>query len=85
MNKTKVVNLGKIRDLLAEWERVRQHIVSGEITGFQATFCDSASGETIFLGGVYKDDPAAALRAAMKLSAARTLREDVPPKFKARV
>lgn len=82
MNKTKVVNLGNVRDLLAEWDRVRLHILAGGITGFQAAFCDTNVSETIFLGGVYRDDPAASLRVALKMSAARVLTEDPPPRLK---
>jgi hypothetical protein len=75
----KIVNLGLIKDLLAEWDRVRSHIVSGDITGFQTVFLDSDSHESIFTGGVCKDDPRAALKAALRLSMARTLSEDTPP------
>jgi hypothetical protein len=78
----KVVNLGVVKDLLTEWERVRLHIVKGDIGGFQSVFCDSQQRETIFLGGVYKHDPQKALGAALKLSAARALEEDEPPVFR---
>ena len=80
MQQTKIVNLGKVRDLLAEWEKVRAHIVTGHVTGWSATICDDEH-ETVYLGGVYQDDPAAALRAALKSSAARVLIED-PPRVK---
>lgn len=74
-----VVNLGQVRDLLAEWERVKAHIVGGKITGFHATFRDSEQTETTFAGGVYREDPAQAARAALRMSAYRTLTEDTPP------
>lgn len=82
MNKTKVVDLGTVRDLLAEWERVRSHILAGGIAGFQVAFCGENTNETIFVGGTYKDNPTAALRVALKMSAARVLTEDPPPLLK---
>lgn len=80
--KTTVVNLGIVKDMLAELDRVRQHVLSGNIAGFQSVFCDSQGGETIFLAGAYKHDPKQALAASLKLSAARALAEDEPPKLK---
>jgi hypothetical protein len=73
---TRVVNIGKVRDLLVEWEKVRQRITSGQITGFQTVFCDGTNNETIFMGGVYRDDPQAGIAATLKLSAARMLDDD---------
>jgi hypothetical protein len=81
MMKSKVVDLGKVRCLLSQLDKVRQHILSGGITGFQAVFLDSKSQETIFLGGIYQESSAMALKASLKLSAARTLTEDEPPQF----
>jgi hypothetical protein len=79
---TKVVNLGKVRDLLAEWETVRKHILAGNISGFQSMFCDTTTGrETIYVGGVYREDPQKALKAMLRMSAARALTEDDPPQF----
>jgi uncharacterized protein YbaA (DUF1428 family) len=80
----KVVSLGQVRDLLAEWDRVKAHIVSGKITGFHAAFRDSDMNETMFAGGVYRD-PAEAARAALRMSAYRTLTEDKPPRRMTRV
>lgn len=74
----KVVKLGMVRDLLAEWEKVRRHILAGETAGFHSMFCDSDGQETLFLGGVYKEDPEKALKATLKVSAARVLDEDEP-------
>jgi len=81
--KTKVVQLGLVRDLLAEWERVRSRIAAGRVGGFQAVFCDSEGGqEEVFLGGVYQKDVSLATRAQLRISAARVLAEDEPPKIK---
>jgi hypothetical protein len=81
---TRVVNIGKVRDMLVEWEKVRQHIVTGHIAGFQTVFCDDLDKETIFLGGVYRANPHAAIAATLKLSAARMLEEDadLPRRFR---
>lgn len=78
MTKTKVVHLGAVRDLQAEWEKVRQFIGTGRMKGFQLTVLDEDERETVFLGGVYKDDSQKALRASLKMSAARMLAEDEP-------
>jgi hypothetical protein len=78
---TRVVNIGKVRDLLMEWEKVRRHITAGRITGFQTVFCDSQDRETIYLGGVYRENPQAGIAATLKLSAARMLEEDEPARL----
>lgn len=81
----KVVSLGQVRDLLAEWDRVKAHIVGGKITDFHAVFRDSEMNEAVFAGGVYREDPAEAARAALRMSAYRTLTEDPPPPRMTRV
>jgi hypothetical protein len=63
---------------MAEWEKVRRHIIAGGVTGFTITLLNDAARETIYAGGSYKDDPQAALRAALRMSAVRTLIEDPP-------
>lgn len=82
MKNTKIKNLGQIRELLHVWDEVRQGILSGSVRGISAAlkFEDS---ESIYLGGHYREDPQAALGAALKASAARTLIEDEPPRFQA--
>lgn len=80
----KVVNLGQVRDLLAEWDKVKAHILNGEVAGFHASFRDSEQNETTFAGGVYLD-PVEAARVALRLSAYRTLTEDIPPPRMSRV
>lgn len=83
-NKTSIINLGGVRDLLAEWTKVREAIVKGQIRGFSTALMTDDGGETIYLGGAYKQDPQKALSAMLKTSAARTLTEEEPlPKFKA--
>lgn len=82
MKKTRIVDLGSVKDLLAEWEKVRISILQGRITGFQTTLMDEDQTETVFFGGVYKEDPKLALSAILKTSAAKTIAHDVPPRFK---
>lgn len=79
---TKIVNLGQVRDLLAEWEKVRAAIMTGKIDGWFAAFRDTEAQESIYMGGVYKEDPQEALKAALRVSAARTLIEDEPSRLK---
>jgi hypothetical protein len=80
MKNAKVVLLGPIRELLAEWDRVRDGILAGQVKGWATTLMDESEGETVFLGGIYKTDPEKATRAALRQSAARMLLEDPPLK-----
>lgn len=83
LNKTKVISLGRVRDMLAEWEKVRVAILSGGITGFHTGLRSSSGKETIYLGGVFREDPMEAMKAILVASAARTRVEDEPPLFQA--
>jgi hypothetical protein len=74
---TKVVQLGRVRDLLAEWEKVRQGILAGQVDGFH-TALRRGERETIYMGGVFLEDSEAAARAALKASISRMLAEDRP-------
>lgn len=79
MKNTRVVNLGSVKNLLSEWDKVRQAIVGGHVTGFQTTLMTGEeSAETVYLGGIYNEDPKRALSAILKTSAARVLHEDPP-------
>lgn len=80
---TKVVNLRQVRDLLAEWEKVRSAIAGGLVKGFHVALRDREQDETIYLGGVYRENPRLALGAILKASAARSQEEDEPPLFQA--
>jgi hypothetical protein len=73
----KVVNLGPVRDLLTEWDKVRQAIVARRVDGFYVDLLSDGE-ETIFLGGIYKTDPSAALQAVLNISATRVMQEDPP-------
>lgn len=84
MKNTKIVDLGQIRDVFAEWEKVRQHLATRKVRGFQITLIGDDESETVYMGGVYKEDPLRALSAALKSSAARALAEDPPPILKLR-
>lgn len=83
MHRTRVVNLGQVRDLMTEWETVRGEILAGRVDGFALMVRAGEGREAIFVGGALKADPTAALKAILKLSAARTQVEDEPPLFQA--
>jgi hypothetical protein len=83
MNNTKIRDLGQVRDILAEWEMVRQALVAGVVAGFHVGLLDQNGAETIYVGGVYKSDPEAAARAALRAWMKRMLNEDEPPIFQA--
>jgi hypothetical protein len=76
-----VVNLGQVRDILAVWDEVRDHLISGEVDRFQVTLGSPTGKETVYLGGVFKEDGMAAISAALKMSMIRMMEEDEPPKF----
>jgi hypothetical protein len=79
---TKIIDLGQVRDLFAEWEKVRQHLATRHIKGFQLTLIGNDDSETLYTGGAYKQDPLRALSATLKMSAARALADDPPPKLR---
>lgn len=74
-----VVNLGQVKDLAAEWEKVRKGVVGGRIRGFYVTLMGTDGEEVMYCGGVYKTDPKASIKAALRTSARRVLGEDDPP------
>lgn len=63
-----VVHLGKYRDLLRDWDEVRERIIKGKIHGWAITVRDDLSREAIYLGGTFKADEGAAFRAGMAQS-----------------
>lgn len=79
--KTRVVDLGAVRDLLSELDKLRSAILGGQVSGFSCTVMDQEERETLYMGGVYKEDPKLALSAILKASAARVMAED-PPKLR---
>jgi hypothetical protein len=74
----KVVNLGQVRDLRAEWQKVLQAMDGEKVTDFFVTLRSADGNERVYLGGVYRSDRGAALKAAMSISAARVMTEDEP-------
>lgn len=72
----KVVDLGPVRDMTADWEAMRALIKKGRITGYNLTVCSDDGEEAIFLGGRYKTDPMAALQAQLRMSGARMLSDE---------
>jgi hypothetical protein len=81
---TKIIDLGQVRDLFAEWEKVRQHLATMHVKGFQIALVGPDDKETVYTGGVYKEDPLRALSATLKLSAARALADDPPLALKSK-
>lgn len=65
---TKVVDMRGVRDLLADWEEVRQRILHGGIKAWAVSVRDDQGREAIYVGGSYKQDPDAACKAAMRMS-----------------
>lgn len=85
MKSVQVINLAEIRQLLAEWDKVRAAILAGHLSGFHAGVRTTLGVDTVFLGGVFKSDPAAAMRGILRASAAArvTPADDKRPLFQA--
>lgn len=71
-----VVHLGQVRDLRAEWDRVRDAVSRGRVTGFYLTVLNDNGKETIYVGGAYTEDPQLAARSALRMSMARMMDEE---------
>lgn len=86
MDNTRIVSIGRVRELLAVLDRARAEILSGRVSGVFAAFQDDATGESIYLAGSYKADPVAAMNAGMKAAASSSLSplDEVapPPRFR---
>lgn len=76
MKNTKVVHLGAVRDLLTEWEVIRQHILRGNVKGWIGTLRDDADEDTVYVGGTFNHSTCDRLGAVLKMSAARVEIED---------
>lgn len=76
MKNTKVVHLGAVRDLLTEWEVIRQHILKGKTKGWIGALRDEDGKDTIYVGGTFCDSSPDRLSAVLKMSAARVEIED---------
>lgn len=85
MKNSKIVDLGMVRDALAEVDKLRSALISGKVTGFHAALEHPDGTQTVYLGGVYRNKPEAALKAAMRASAARMMAADDPPSLRAAV
>lgn len=83
MHQTKVVNLSKIRELLRELDEARRRVVNGSLSGWQTTLRDEQGRDTVFLGGIFSENPQAAIPALLNASAERRFGETDPPPFQA--
>lgn len=54
--------------MLAKWEEVRKHIVSGCVAGYALCLRDRDGRETIYVAGQLAQDTAQALKASLLLS-----------------
>lgn len=78
MPSKKVIQLGGYRELLSQWELVREEIVAGHIKGLHTTMLLSDQQEVVLSAGVYRRDPQRAISAILNASADRMLSEDEP-------
>lgn len=85
MKNVQVINLGETRELLAELDRTRAAILAGHLAGFYAGRLSTTGEGKLFLGGVFRDNPSAAVKSMLKAAAAdartRSLPEEENPAF----
>lgn len=74
-----VVDLGPLRDMQADLATMRALIKKGAVRGYNLTVSIDQGEEVIFLGGIYKSDPMAALKAQLRMASARMLSEEEEP------
>lgn len=73
---SKIVDLGQVRRLLAEWDAVRVDIANGRVSAWAAV--DEAQ-TNLRLGGTFRNNTRAALQGLLKMVMARTLAENAAP------
>lgn len=78
MPHTKVVHLAEIKDLLAQLEVIRQHVLKGKVAGWFGTLRDEDGTETVYMGGVHARSSEDRLKAILKMSAARLQQSGMP-------
>lgn len=71
-----VVDMRGVRDLLKDWDDLRQKILQGEIQSWMLSVQDHHGREAVYVGGRFKGDADAALRAGMRASWEKTKIED---------
>lgn len=73
-----VINLGQYRDLLREWEELRGIIIKARSRGGTVCLTDEDGNESIHLLGTHRQDPQAAMDAAMRLVIELNRSQDAP-------
>lgn len=79
-SKANVVDLNECRELLKDWNRVRDYILTGKVKGWAICFLDYKNREGVHLGGVFKRSPNLALKASLHISMEMNAGEP-PPEF----
>jgi hypothetical protein len=78
MNKSNVVWMGSVRDLLVELDKLRSDVLAGGVLGWGGTVMYADGREVVYLGGTFKESSEDRARAMLKVSATRMMREDPP-------
>jgi hypothetical protein len=78
MIKTKVVYMAAVKDLLAEWEKIRRDILAGEVQGWGGSIKFTDGEEVVYIGGTFRTNAADRARCMLKVSAVRATREGQP-------
>lgn len=78
--KTNVIQMGAVRDLLAELDKLRSDVLAGEVLGWGGSVFYADGREVAYLGGSFRHNAKDQARAMLKVSVLRVLREGPPPK-----
>jgi hypothetical protein len=78
MNKTNVVYMGVVRELLAELDKLRADVLAGQAKGWGGTVMYADGREVVYIGGTFKESSEDQVRAMLKVSATRMRLEDPP-------
>lgn len=79
--KSNVVQMGTVRELLAQIDRLRAEVLAGDVSGWGGSVLFADGRETVYIGGNFRENAEAQARSMLKVSALRVMREDTPPKL----
>lgn len=77
MEKTNVVEMATIRELLGELDKIRADILKGDIQGWGGVVRRTDGKDVVYIGGSFKTSSADRTRAMLRVSAVLAMKEDI--------
>lgn len=84
MTRRTVVEMGTVREFLAQLEQLKSELLAGEIQGWGGVVKFADGRDVVYVGGSFRTSTADRTRAMLRVSAAVALRQDdylPPPKM----